>query len=228
LKTNRLFYVLAIVAVAGAANAQWYNGNFDGRNGGNINHHTGTESTIYDDFNVTGPGWMVTGVYGNVLTQQGGDFNTLDWEIRSGMSVGNGGTLVASGFGAPTNTLTGGSGFGYTEYKVRVGGLAVNLAPGTYWLGLGVKSTSLVNNQFLSTTSGAGAIGTPPGNNGNAFWNSAFFGFNYADASGVLGITADFSMGVEANPVPEPASMIALGTGIAALVARRRRKIAKA
>jgi hypothetical protein len=229
LKTNRLIYVLALVAVSGASYAQWYNGDFDGRNGGNISNNPGFQSNIYDDFNVGGPGWMVTGVFGNVLTQQGGDFTALNWEIRSGVSVGSGGTLVASGTGAPTNTLTGGSGFGYTEYKVRVTGLNVNLAPGTYWLGLGVVSASGVNNQFMSTTSGANAIGTPPGNNGNSFWNSSSFGFNWVDVQTVLGAgTWDFSMGVEANPVPEPASLIALGTGIAAIVARRRRKIAKA
>ncbi len=186
---------------------------------------------MYDDFNVGGPGWAVSGVFFNVLNAGGGDFNGMNWEIRSGVSTGNGGTVVASGSAVPTVTLTGGSGFGFTEYKVHVGGLSVNLAPGTYWLGGGVTTVSGSNAQYMSTTSGTNAIGTPPGNNGNSFWNSTTFGANFLPTSdaGLFGAgTWDIGMGVEASPVPEPASMIALGTGIAALVARRRRKIAKA
>ena len=101
------------------------------------------------------------------------------WEIRQGISEGNGGTLIASGSTTtPVVTPTGRSGFGFTEFMVEVTGLNVHLAPGTYWLNVTVIG-DLTGRSFDSTTSGANCVGTPCGNNLNAFFDSNFFGANF-------------------------------------------------
>src|SRR5206468_11918145 len=117
------------------------------------------------------------------------------WEIRQGVSEGNGGTLIGSGMTmTPVVAPTGRSGFGFTEYMVEVIGLNVNLPPGTYWLNV-TPIGDLTGRSFDSTTSGANCVGTPCGNNMNAFWNSNFFGANFTSTSNA-GQPTDFSMGV--------------------------------
>ena len=117
------------------------------------------------------------------------------WEIRQGVSEGNGGTLIASGTTTtPVVTPTGRSGFGFTEFMVEVTGLNVSLAPGTYWLNVTVTG-DLTGRSFDSTTSGANCVGTPCGNNLNAFFDSNFFGANFTSTSNE-GQPTDFSMGV--------------------------------
>jgi hypothetical protein len=140
----------------------WYNGDFNGVNGiANEQNTVVTQASVYDDFIVTGTGWIVTAVFSDNLAST--TITGANWEIRSGVSAGNGGTLVASGTtAAPLVTPTGRSGFGFTEYMVEVTGLNVNLAPGTYWLNV----TPIGNGagaSFDSQTSGANAVGMPPG-----------------------------------------------------------------
>ena len=82
------------------------------------------QASVYDNFVVTNAaGWDIAAVFSDDLS------NTVitgaSWEIRSGVSAGNGGTLVASGSTlTPTITPTGRSGFGFTEYQVKVTGLS--------------------------------------------------------------------------------------------------------
>ena len=86
------------------------------------------------------------------------------------MSAGNGGTLVASGTGAATQTATGFSAYGYNEYTIQVSGLSVTLGPGTYWLTVCPLGAGTYQS-FNDTTSGDNTIGQPPGNDGNSFFN---------------------------------------------------------
>ena len=76
---------------------------------------------------------------------------------------------------------------------------------------------------FVTTTSGAGAIGTPTGGN-NAILDSPQFNFSWAPVAGNIfdATLANFSYGVQA--IPEPASMLALGAGLAGLLGLRRRR----
>src|SRR5262249_45561472 len=146
---------------------------------------------IYDDFNVPAPGWHIDTVWSDDLMST--TATTAHWEIRSGVSSGNGGLLIASGDNAATQTPTGRTGFGYTEYMVEVTGLSIDLAPGTYWLSV-TPVDSGRGRSFDSTTSGTNAVGTPPGNNDNSFFDSTFFGANFAPASSYVGTSpADFS-----------------------------------
>ncbi len=75
---------------------------------------------------------------------------------------------------------------------------------------------------FVATTSGAGAIGSPTGGN-NALFDSPQFNASWvAVAGGVFqdATLANFAYGVQA--IPEPASMLALGAGLAGLLGLRR------
>ena len=151
----------------------------------------------YDDFNVTaGSGWDVGAVFSNNLTDT--NITGATWEIRQGIFPGWGGTLIASGMTVtPLVTATGRSGFGYTEYTVQVNGIFVYLPPGNgYFLNV-TPIGDLSGRSFVSTTGGANAVGQPPGNNQNAFFDSPFFGAVFQSTADE-GQPYDYSMGVEA------------------------------
>jgi len=220
-----LFALLFHTTFANAATL-FYGGDFDPNNpnaNGLANENDGIVggspygAATYQNFQAGS--WTVTGLFTNNLstnTPTGGY-----WEIRSGVSEGNGGTLVASGTGAITNTPTGRSGFGYTEYHNEVDGLNVSLSAGTYWLAVVPQAVGQGGRDFNSNTFGLNAIGTQTNN--QQFFNSSFFGANYTNANNE-GVFQTFSSGVVGSSVPEPSSMIMLGSGLlaAAGVVRRR------
>ena len=175
----------------------WYNGDFNGVNGlaneENTSIGSGQFASVYDNFIVPSPGWNVTAVFSDDLENT--NVTGATWEIRQGVAEGTGGTLIASGMTTtPMVTPTGRSGFGFTEFMVEVTGLNVNLPPGTYWLNVTVVG-DLSGRSFDSTTSGANCVGTPCGNDQNAFFNSNFFGANW-QSTAEQGQPSDFSMGV--------------------------------
>jgi hypothetical protein len=91
---------------------------------------------------------------------------------------------------------TGRSAYGYDEYVVALRIDFVHLNPGKYWLNVTPIGDG-TGRSFDSTTSGANAVGSPPGNNGNSFFNSTYFGRNFSDPQVDLGPgTWDFAMGV--------------------------------
>ena len=226
-------------AIAGpVAGSLWYNGDYDGRDA--VLNQTGfQDGRVYDNFIVpNGFTYTITGAYSNDF-MRGVAPATMAWEIRTGVSAGNGGTLVASGDGAASRVATGrtdvfGGVFIYREFTVQVGVPSVVLGPGSYWLtaipDVGDDSTN-AHGSLISTTSGASAVGSPAGNDDNSFFSSTFFGANFAAMTDIEGDgTWDFSMGVigtSAQIVPEPSSM-ALLFGPAFLIAgayyRRRRQ----
>ena len=98
----------------------WYNGDFNGVNGlANELNTLVSQAAVYDDFDVTAPlGWNVTALFSDNLLAGNPTpvIIAADWEIRTGVSEGNGGTLVASGTtNSPLVIPTGRSGFGFTE-----------------------------------------------------------------------------------------------------------------
>jgi hypothetical protein len=216
--------LLAGSGAAARAGVLWYNGDFDGRNGLSNEINTSiSDAIVYDDFIVTDPGgWDINYVWSNNLM----NFRTSSaaWEIRSGISDGDGGTLIAGG---TTNSAvqlpTGRSGFGFDESTILITGLSVHLAPGTYWLAV-TPIDSGGGRSFISTTSGQNSIGVPPGNDDNSFFNSSFFVANYSPAANWVGnFPADFSMGVGAVPEPSTVALVACGLGMLALPRLRRR-----
>lgn len=183
-------------------------------------------SATYQNFSIS-QNYTITGLFTNNLS--GLNPNSGYWEIRTGVSEGNGGTLIASGSASDANfthTATGRSGFGYSEYTDLAKGLSVNLAPGTYWFSVVPQDPSNENRSFNANTFGLNQV---LGNgvsttNDSQFWNSDFFGANFTNANG-QGAFSAFSAGVYAESVPEPSSMIMLGSGLVAAAGMVRRRL---
>ena len=222
--------VLNTTAIAQAPpGSLWYNGDFNDVNGLANERNTGvTQAAVYDDFNVTGgPMWHVTAVFSDNLFSAM-TVTAADWEIRTGISEGNAGTLIASGTtNSPVVTPTGRGGFGLQEYMVEVTGLNVFLpmlpSGQHYWLNVTPVGNG-TGRSFNSTTSGTNCVGTPCGNDDNAFFNSTSFG-NYFTG----GQPYDFSNGVIGTVVPEPPPWAMMAMGAVVLIGvqrlRRRKKV---
>jgi hypothetical protein len=183
--------------------ALWYNGDFDFVDGLANEQDTFAQgySHIYDDFNVPDSGgWNVTSVFSHDLIST--TVIGATWEIRSGVSSGNPGTIVASGTTVtPVITPTGNNAFGFDEFQVEVTGLNVNLDGNgnTYFLNVTPIGSLDGGRSFDSTTSGANCIGTPCGNNSNSFWDSDLFGVFFVPTNTAGSQFHDFSMGVNGS-----------------------------
>ena len=149
------------------------------------------------------------------------------YEIRQYMSEGNGGTLIDSGTIGGSNFAqnpTGRSGLVGNEYTDAVRFSPINLPAGMYWFAV-VPEDLLTQNggSFEGDTLGLNSIGTQSSN--LQFFNSPFFGKNYENAND-FGSFPTFSSGVLGpGVVPEPPSMIMLGSGLLGVVAYGRRRL---
>ncbi len=178
----------------------WYNGDRDGTtqalpNG--LNYAGFPDARVYSDFIVTNPnGWIVSSLFSNnLITNPASPVTQAAWEIRTGVGVGTGGTLLYSGTSAATKVATGRSISGFNEYTIKVSGLNIVLPAGTYFLNVAPIGPG-VDNSYLSATTGLNAIGTPAGNNANEFWQNPAGVFQ-----STFGVGNDFSQGVIGNVV---------------------------
>jgi len=227
---------LLLFAAAARASAQcpsgclFYGGDFDPNNP-NANGLSNENDAIvggnpygaatYQNF-VSGEAWNITGLFTNnlsTLTPSGGYR-----EIRSGVSEGNGGTLIASGTESGGNfsqAPTGRSGFGYTEYTDLVTGLNVNLSPDMYWEAVvPICRTCEARAYNSNSLEGLNAVGTQVSD--QQFFNSLFLeNFTNADNEGVF---PTFSSGVLGTEVPEPSSLLMLGSGLVAAASAVRNR----
>jgi hypothetical protein len=223
-------FALNTTAIAQAPpGSLWYNGDWNHVIFlANERNTVVSQAAVYDDFNVTAPLWDVTAVFSNNVMHLGQPITGADWEIRTGISEGNAGTLIASGTtNTPVVIPTGRSGFGLIEYQVEVTGLNVFLpmlpSGQHYWLNVTPVGNG-TGRSYNTTTSGTNCVGTPCGNNQNAFFNSTYFGTNFTSTSNQAQ-PYDYSMGVIGGVVPEPATVALFTCGVGALlIALRRRR----
>jgi hypothetical protein len=151
------------------------------------------------------------------------------WEIRVGISEGNGGTVIASGTGSGGNfsqTATGRSDFGYNEYTDEVTGVNVTLGAGMYWFAVVPQAPAQSGRSYNSNTFGLNQF-LGPGittTSDMQFWNSAFFGSTFTNADNE-GVFPAFSGGF--SIVPEPSSVIMLGSGLLAAAGIIRRRMSR-
>jgi hypothetical protein len=189
----------------------------------------------YDQFTVTSPtGWDVDRVWSNDAMKITGVTQAV-WEIRTGMSPGNGGTLVASGTSTATQTATGltGTTVPYPIYDIQVANLFVHLDPGTYWLTVApvVGSDPVSSGMYDSYQ-----VGTTGTNSVSGFSTSKTGLLNDpSDSLNYISTSDDYSMGLggSVSAVPEPSSirmvglggtLLASGIGLRAGRARRNRR----
>jgi hypothetical protein len=131
----------------------------------------------------------VWGIVFNVQADAAFDPLVASYDIRTGVSEGNGGTSVASGTGAAVVSPTGRNFLGLNEYTVAVSwSTPVALAAGEYWFNATPECLNTLDGscnvfrQFASNT-------TSLTNNLRGSWqpanemflNSTFFGLTYAN-----------------------------------------------
>ena len=221
-----LFAVLVFGMATGTlANAQcpsgclFYGGDFDPNNPNANGLANETDAIVggdpygaatYQNF-VNSQTWNVTGLFTNnlsYLTPTAGY-----WEVRSGMHDYYGGTLIAAGTTAVTNTPTGRGGFGYPERHNEVDGLHVSLPAGMYWEAVVPVCPTCEDRSFNGNTFGLNSVGTQISN--QQFWCATYFDFCYINAN-YEGVFPTFSSGVLGTEVPEPSSLLMLGSGLLA------------
>ncbi len=148
-----------------------------------------SDSHTYGAFAVPdGKSASVTGLIFQVQMSAHMNPKQATWEIRSGVSNGNGGTVVASGTGDATMKPTGRVFLGLGEYSVAVKFPAVSLSSGTYWVNVTPQCTdssdgqctSFATRYFVSNTvKAADNVHGSWQPVGQMFLNSSFFGLNF-------------------------------------------------
>jgi len=179
----------------------FYGGEFDFRAAFNDERSNYRGMTaVYENFIVPEGGWRINAVFVNAFFNY--DSSGADFEIRSGVSAGNGGTVLFSGFGRPsTQQPTGRSWQGFEERTLTISDLDIELGPGEYWLMVRPITFGCGGGWFLGragTTSGANGVGGLLGD-GRSYFNG--YGRNFVPTSDLLGAgTWDFSYGVQGVP----------------------------
>jgi hypothetical protein len=217
----RKLSLIGFVALAVGAQASpvvFYGGDYNGVEAlaSQVNGFPGgfADARTYDNFSLSST-TTIDSVFGNFV-----EFGTihapkLSWEIRSGVSVGNGGTLLFSGDDFATATANG-SAFTYSANITPV-----TLAAGNYFLSIAADGGDA--NIYVGKTTGTNGVGGPL-NDDNSFLSVPSFGLNFGKASDQFnGNSSDFSFGLTGSTVPEPASLAVLGLGAIALLRRRRK-----
>jgi len=147
-------------------------------------------SSTYGAVNI--PAGVTANVYGilvNVQADANFDPLTASYDIRTGVSEGNGGTSIASGSGAAVVQATGRNFLGLNEYTVAVSwATPVALTTGEYWINATPNCTNTLDGscyafrQFASnTTSLANGVHAGWQPLESMFLNSSFFGFTWAN-----------------------------------------------
>ncbi|MCC7228936.1 MAG: PEP-CTERM sorting domain-containing protein [Fimbriimonadaceae bacterium] len=209
-----------------------------------------TSFRIADDFTVAAGGWSLTGVkvYAYQTGSTSNPFTGGDLNIWSGRPGDAGSSIVGTGtFGSVTNSITvfdstGGLSTGGVFRIFNTNSPAPGTAPGTtrqirevtfnvanlnltgggtYWIDYQLAVASGTGFSPPATYQDLRNNGTENGRqrNGTA-WTDLFDAGNPATAADVL---QDAPFILTGQPVPEPATIAALGLGAMALIRRRRK-----
>jgi len=194
----------------------------------------GYQAFAYDNFVWTNAGGGMVSTLGGYYSSFAGvpitGVTVASWEIRTGMSPGVAGTLVASGIGAPvissTSFMVGqvpGNPPDHPIMRVELDVTDFALAPGNYWLAVSIGDAGVNSGGFVVGTTGANSIGTGI-NDGQSIYfqgdNVSPNLWNYADVAATFGPQTDLAYFITEIPTPGAAAVLALG----GLVAMRRRR----
>lgn len=146
-------------------------------------------SSTYGEVNIpTGTTVKVKGALFNVQADAAFDPLTASYDIRTGVSEGNGGTSIASGTTNIQVAATGNNFVGLNEYSIVVVFPPVTLVSGSYWVNVTPKCINTLDGscsvfrQFVSnTTSRTNSLHESWQPAHEMFLNSSFFGFTWAN-----------------------------------------------
>lgn len=147
-------------------------------------------SSTYAPINIPNNGWAgITGILVNVQADVNFDPNTASYDVRTGITEGNGGSSIASGTGTISVAATGRNFIGLNEFTVLVKIPTLYLGPGEYWFNVTPQCTNgstdgscSVGRIFLSnTTQDTNGVLANAQPGGELYLNSSYFGFTYAD-----------------------------------------------
>lgn len=190
-----------------------------------------TPFRLADDFTVGPEGWNVTGI--TVYGFQSGSSTTSTltsgvvriWNGRpdSGTASVIAGDLTTNRLASATftNIYRTGRQSGSTTRPIMAATLSLNVAldPGTYWIEYGLTGSlsGAVFSPFVTVPN----QWTVPGANSLFFGNNSIYN-QVIDTSSSAPLAVPFQ--VLGQPVPEPATVLALAGAFGAVVARRRRR----
>ena len=156
---------------AGLADTLFYNGDPSGPDATQNQRTFGTANVYqYTEFTVpAATQWQVTGVFANTVYNLDNNFplnspsNTQAFfEIRSGVSNGNGGTLLDSGTVSALPVPMGFSNAGYDGFRIEADFSPIQLSAGTYWMSI-VPVGNNDNLAFVWDTPGTNGVNVVPG-----------------------------------------------------------------
>jgi hypothetical protein len=162
-----------------------------------------SDARTYDNFQVPdGQYWRVTSLFAHDYISY--TTTTANWEIRQGITNGNGGTLLYSGKADPaTMTPDGCNDFGYIGQEVSVTpSVQINLLPGTYYITIAPVGSGS-GRSFVETANSGGpnSVGQP-NTPDDSWFDSTYFGLNFVKAGSQVGSPANFSYGVVGGARP--------------------------
>jgi len=151
------------------------------------------------------------------------------YEIRSGVTEGDGGTPIIAGFGSIaagtfTWTPTGRNLLHhYDEFTAHITGLNLVLPAGMYWEAVVPQATNEFGRSGNSNTFfRPNSVGMQISD--QQYLDSPFFGADFTNADNI-GAFPTFSSGVDGIDTPEPSSFILLVSGVLGIAGMLGRKL---